>query len=102
MKDQVDNLADRGISDVVTINGLLDPIERAAAIEQVADGTANLLYIAPEMLRSKTIERLLLIRNVVRFVIDEALPPFSLGSTCMERQRCAAFRRGVYLLFRCY
>ena len=72
MKDQVDNLADRGISDAVTINGLLDPIERATAIEQVSDGTANLLYIAPEMLRSKTIERLLLNRNVVRFVIDEA------------------------------
>lgn len=72
MKDQVDNLVGRGVSDVVTINGLLDPIERAAAIEQVANGTANLLYIAPEMLRSKTIERLLLIRNVVRFVIDEA------------------------------
>lgn len=72
MKDQVDNLADRGVSDAVTINGLLDPIERAAAIEQVANGTANLLYIAPEMLRSKTIERLLLSRNVVRFVIDEA------------------------------
>ena len=59
MKDQVDNLAERGISDAVTINGLLDPIERAAAIEQIADGKANLLYIAPEMLRSKTIERLL-------------------------------------------
>ena len=44
MKDQVDNLAARGISDAVTINGLLDPIERATAIEQVADGTANLLY----------------------------------------------------------
>ena len=72
MKDQVDNLADRGISDAVTINGLLNPIERAAAIEQVAGGTANLLYIAPEMLRSRTIERLLLSRNVVRFVIDEA------------------------------
>lgn len=72
MKDQVDNLAARGISDAVTINGLLDPIERAVAISQVADGTANLLYIAPEMLRSKTIERLLLGRNVVRFVIDEA------------------------------
>ena len=26
MKDQVDNLADRGITDAVTINGLLDPI----------------------------------------------------------------------------
>ena len=72
MKDQVDNLAERGISDAVTINGLLDPIERAAAINQVAEGSANLLYIAPEMLRSKTIERLLLSRNVVRFVIDEA------------------------------
>ena len=72
MKDQVDNLTARGISDAVTINGLLDPIERATAIEQVADGTANLLYIAPEMLRSKTIERLLMGRNVVRFVIDEA------------------------------
>ena len=72
MKDQVDNLATKGISEAVTINGLLDPIERATAIQQVADGTANLLYIAPEMLRSKTIERLLLNRNVVRFVIDEA------------------------------
>ena len=72
MKDQVDNLMDRGISDAVTINGLLDPLERAAAIEQVADGTANILYISPEMLRSRTIERLLLNRNVVRFVIDEA------------------------------
>ena len=72
MKDQVDNLAARGISEAVTINGLLDPIERATAIQQVAEGTANLLYIAPEMLRSKTIERLLLCRDVVRFVIDEA------------------------------
>ena len=72
MKDQVDNLAARGVSEAVTINGLLDPIERATAIEQVAEGTANLLYIAPEMLRSKTIERLLLGRDVVRFVVDEA------------------------------
>ena len=72
MKDQVDNLAARGISEAVTINGLLDPVERATAIQQVAEGTASLLYIAPEMLRSKTIERLLLSRDVVRFVIDEA------------------------------
>ena len=72
MKDQVDNLAARGISEAVTINGLLDPIERAVAINQVAEGTANILYIAPEMLRSKTIERLLIGRNVERFVIDEA------------------------------
>ena len=72
MKDQVDNLAERGITEAVTINGMLDPITRALAIEKVQDGTAALLYISPEMLRSATIERILLARNVVRFVIDEA------------------------------
>ncbi|MBQ3153578.1 MAG: RecQ family ATP-dependent DNA helicase [Bacteroidaceae bacterium] len=72
MKDQVDNLAERGIADAVTINGLLDPISRSHAIQQVMDGNASLLYIAPEMLRSKTIEKILLSRHVVRFVIDEA------------------------------
>ena len=72
MKDQVDNLAERGITDAVTINGLLDPITRSLAIQRVQDGEASLLYIAPEMLRSKTIEKILLARHVVRFVIDEA------------------------------
>lgn len=72
MKDQVDNLEQRGIPDSVTINGLLDPITRANAIQRVMDGDASLLYIAPEMLRSKTIERILMNRHIVRFVIDEA------------------------------
>lgn len=72
MKDQVDNLEKIGITDAVTINGLLDPIERGKSFERVADGSASLLYISPEMLRSRTIERLLLGRKIVRFVIDEA------------------------------
>ncbi|MDE6150966.1 MAG: RecQ family ATP-dependent DNA helicase, partial [Prevotella sp.] len=72
MKDQVDNLAERGITDAVTINGLLDPISRSEAIQRVMNGDASLLYIAPEMLRSKTIEKVLQTRHVVRFVIDEA------------------------------
>lgn len=72
MKDQVDNLADRGITDAVTINGLLDPLTRALSIERVQGGEASLLYISPEMLRSKTIEKILMARHVVRFVIDEA------------------------------
>lgn len=72
MKDQVDNLAERGITEAVTINGLLDPVSRSLAIDRVQSGDASLLYIAPEMLRSKTIERILQARHVVRFVIDEA------------------------------
>ncbi len=72
MKDQVDNLEKNGITDAVTINGLLDPIERGKSFERVEDGSASLLYISPESLRSKSIERLLLGRKIVRFVIDEA------------------------------
>lgn len=72
MKDQVDNLAERGIADAVTVNGLLDPIERSLALQRVMNGGASLLYIAPEMLRSSTIQKILMARNVVRFVVDEA------------------------------
>ncbi|MCJ0742201.1 RecQ family ATP-dependent DNA helicase [Pedobacter montanisoli] len=72
MKDQVDNLEKIGITDAVTINGLLDPIERAKSFERVENGSASLLYISPESLRSKTIERLVLGRKISRFVIDEA------------------------------
>ena len=72
MKDQVDNLEERGITDAVTINGLLDPISRSEAIQRVLYGDASLLYIAPEMLRSNTIERILLARHITRIVIDEA------------------------------
>lgn len=72
MKDQVDNLEKIGITEAVTINGLLDPIERAKSFERVEDGSATILYISPESLRSKSIERLILGRKIVRFVIDEA------------------------------
>lgn len=73
MKDQVDNLERKySITESATINGLLDPIERSKTIERVEKGEVSLLYIAPESLRSVTIERLLLKRKIARFVIDEA------------------------------
>jgi ATP-dependent DNA helicase RecQ len=73
MKDQTDNLENQyHITEAVTINSSLDPLERAKAIERVEDGSASILYISPESLRSKSIEFILLKRNVVRFVIDEA------------------------------
>lgn len=72
MKDQVDHLDELGMTDAVTVNGLLSPVERADALRRVSDGSATILYISPEQLRSRTIEKLLLSRNVVRFVIDEA------------------------------
>ena len=72
MKDQVDNLEKKTIPGATTINGLISPIERSDNIEQVRNGNASILYIAPESLRSKTIESLLLSRDIARFVIDEA------------------------------
>ncbi|MGY6522178.1 MAG: RecQ family ATP-dependent DNA helicase [Mongoliitalea sp.] len=72
MKDQVDNLEKIGITEAVTINGLLDPIERAKSFERVEEGAASLLYISPESLRSKSIEKILLGRKINRVVIDEA------------------------------
>ncbi len=72
MKDQVDHLEEKGIVEAAMINGLLNPIERKQAIDRVADGSVSMLYISPESLRSRTVETLLLSRNVVRFVIDEA------------------------------
>src|SRR5690606_38669638 len=72
MKDQVDNLESKGIFRAVAINGLLDPIEKKEALERVEDGTACILYISPESLRSNTIRRILFKRTISRFVIDEA------------------------------
>jgi len=72
MKDQVDNLEKVGITSAVTINGMLDPIERSKSFERVSEGLAHLLYISPESLRSPSIEKLILSRSINRFVIDEA------------------------------
>ena len=72
MKDQVDHLAEMGVTGAVAFNGMMSPVERADACRRVLGGGASLLYISPEQLRSKTIEKMLLSRNVVRFVVDEA------------------------------
>jgi ATP-dependent DNA helicase RecQ len=73
MKDQVDVLQSRfSIVAACSINGMLTPLERGEAIEMVENGTASLLYISPESLRSATILRLLTGRMIDRFVIDEA------------------------------
>jgi ATP-dependent DNA helicase RecQ len=72
MKDQVDNLRENCKTQAVTINGSLEPLERKEAIKKVEDGSASLLYLSPESLRSSSITRLLKTRKIERFVIDEA------------------------------
>ena len=55
----------------VAISGFLSPLERSEAIESVVNGEADILYIAPESLRSEAIFRILKNRLIERFVIDE-------------------------------
>lgn len=56
----------------VAISGFLTPLERHEAIENVINGEADILYLAPESLRSNAIFNILKNRYIERFVIDEA------------------------------
>ena len=50
------------------------------AFEYLENGTAHILYVSPEMLRSRSIETMLKRRNVVRFVIDGSALLFNMGT----------------------
>ena len=56
----------------VAISGFMSPLERSEAIEQVVNGEADILYLAPESLRSNGIFSILKNRLIERFVVDEA------------------------------
>ena len=72
MNDQVENLKDKSINNVGTINGSQNLLERNETIRRVKEGEIHILYLAPESLRSPSILELISKRNLVRFVIDEA------------------------------
>ena len=72
MKDQIDDLKELDITNATTINGLLDPIERTANFNLLIENKVNLIYIAPESLRSESMKNALFEQNIIRFVIDEA------------------------------
>ncbi len=98
MKDQVENLEKRSIAEAVYINGLLSPIERQQAFERIISGEVSLLYIAPEQLRSKTLEKVLLSRSINRFVIDEAHCFSAWGQDFrIEYQYIGEFLKGIQL-----
>lgn len=76
MKDQDENLKNANNDVIITnsayINSTLNSYERHEIIQNVKKGFVNILYISPESLRINTIEKLLIGRDITRFVIDEA------------------------------
>lgn len=72
MKDQVDNLIAAGVTCAVTINGLLTPLERRAALDKVRLGDAGIVLVSPEQFRSRTFTDALKMREIATWVFDEA------------------------------
>lgn len=72
MKDQLDMLRDRGITDVVALNSTLSEDQEARARERIASGTIRIVYTTPEKLEDEAFLRLLQSIRVPLFVVDEA------------------------------
>jgi len=71
MKDQVDNLRDRGINAQYLHSGLT-MAEHRLAIDKCRLGKAKLLYLSPEKLQSKKMIDSLRLMDVKLIVVDEA------------------------------
>jgi len=71
MCDQVDNLKEK-YNGVASINSNLSPSEKEQVILGVKNGSVNILYLAPELLLSYTIDSFIGDRKIGLFVVDEA------------------------------
>ena len=76
MKDQVENFAQKeGCSKnfkIYASSGDLSYLEKQVVLKGVRDGSVDILYIAPESLRSEMVFDAISRRYIDRFVIDEA------------------------------
>jgi ATP-dependent DNA helicase RecQ len=71
MKDQVDNLNQRGIA-ATFVNSTLKPRQITERLDAVRSGTTKLLYVAPERFDSSTFKEQLAQFNVSLLAVDEA------------------------------
>jgi ATP-dependent DNA helicase RecQ len=72
MKDQLDMLRERGITDVVALNSTLSEDQELRARERIASENLRIVYTTPEKLEDEAFLRLLKSIRVPLFVVDEA------------------------------
>ena len=72
MKDQIDMLAEAGISSTLALNSTLSEDEEIAYLERVARGNLKLIYVTPERLEDESFVEVLKRLHVPLFVVDEA------------------------------
>lgn len=73
MNDQVQALESKGYHGARTINSDISPIIKQEILDEVANGTAHILYLSPESLLSRSdIETLIGKRRIGMLIVDEA------------------------------
>ncbi|GAC1441261.1 MAG: hypothetical protein NVS2B8_03460 [Vulcanimicrobiaceae bacterium] len=72
MKDQIDMLAERGLTNNVALNSTLSDEQEARALARVAAGTVKIVFVTPEKLEDDAFVAMLQSIRVPLFVVDEA------------------------------
>jgi len=72
MKDQLDMLADAGISGTIALNSTLTEDEEISHLERIARGNLKLIYVTPERLEDESFVDLIKRLHIPLFVVDEA------------------------------
>jgi ATP-dependent DNA helicase RecQ len=72
MKDQIDMLSERGITESACFNSSLSDEQETRARERVRSGLVKILFVTPEKLEDDQFLRILRTLHVPLFVVDEA------------------------------
>ncbi len=72
MKDQLDMLAEAGISGSIALNSTLTDEEEVSHLERIARGNLKLIYVTPERLEDESFVDVLKRLHIPLFVVDEA------------------------------
>jgi ATP-dependent DNA helicase RecQ len=72
MKDQLDMLAERGVTDTVALNSTLSEDQELAAVARIASGQMKIVFVTPEKLEDDAFVSILQDLTIPLFVVDEA------------------------------
>ncbi len=72
MKDQLDMLAERGVTATVALNSTLSEEQEMAAVARIASGQMKIVFVTPEKLEDDAFVSILQELEVPLFVVDEA------------------------------
>ncbi|MBV9438495.1 MAG: RecQ family ATP-dependent DNA helicase, partial [Candidatus Eremiobacteraeota bacterium] len=72
MKDQLDMLAERGVTSTVALNSTLSEEQELAAVARIASGQMKIVFVTPEKLEDDAFVGILCDLKIPLFVVDEA------------------------------